>query len=192
MFTAQIADGISGLGSASDRSGRRKYRECRGIAKGVRKQNSLAQKSDAHNTLTKRHIFCCASHPDQGISSGDSSGQAMSKTVRTGNSTPGCSIWSRPSRPTCTMRAFQNAGRHPLPAVDVHRTPEKVHLAMEDKSLYPALLKSPDAKLRTMAQKFIDEMGAIGGVLRPTKKPGRRLKSSGTTEPKFIADTSLC
>jgi len=41
----------------------------------------------------------------------------------------------------------------------------KIHLAMEDKSLYPQLLKSPDPVARKLAQKFIDEMGAIGTVV---------------------------
>lgn len=65
----------------------------------------------------------------------------------------------------------------------------KVHLAMEDKSLYPALLKSPDAKLRTMAQKFIDEMGAIGGVLQTYQETWTTPQVIRNNRAKFIADT---
>lgn len=35
------------------------------------------------------------------------------------------------------------------------------HLAMEDKSLYPAILNSQDVAAKQTAQKFIDEMGGI-------------------------------
>lgn len=38
----------------------------------------------------------------------------------------------------------------------------KVHLAMEDKSLYPSLLEKGDDQLKAMTQRFIDEMGGIG------------------------------
>ncbi len=37
-----------------------------------------------------------------------------------------------------------------------------VHLSMEDKSLYPELLKHSDEKISSLARKFIDEMGGIG------------------------------
>ncbi len=40
----------------------------------------------------------------------------------------------------------------------------KVHLAMEDKHLYPKLLAHEDIAVRTTAQKFIDEMGGIAQV----------------------------
>ena len=36
-----------------------------------------------------------------------------------------------------------------------------VHLAMEDKSLYPSLLEQGDEQVKKMAQKFSDEMGGI-------------------------------
>lgn len=41
----------------------------------------------------------------------------------------------------------------------------KIHLAMEDKSLYPQLLKSLDPAAKKLAQRFIDEMGSIGLVV---------------------------
>lgn len=36
-----------------------------------------------------------------------------------------------------------------------------IHLAMEDKSLYPALLTHQNAVVRSTAKKFMDEMGSI-------------------------------
>ncbi|NIT62188.1 MAG: hemerythrin domain-containing protein, partial [Aliifodinibius sp.] len=35
----------------------------------------------------------------------------------------------------------------------------KIHLAMEDKNLYPSLMQSEDQKVVNLAQQFIDEMG---------------------------------
>ena len=37
----------------------------------------------------------------------------------------------------------------------------KVHLAMEDRSLYPNLVHHADAQIRTLAQKFLDDRKAI-------------------------------
>ncbi|MCP4459674.1 MAG: hemerythrin domain-containing protein [Cytophagales bacterium] len=37
-----------------------------------------------------------------------------------------------------------------------------IHLAMEDKSLYPNLLSHADEQVRSTAKKYIDEMGDIG------------------------------
>ncbi len=41
----------------------------------------------------------------------------------------------------------------------------KIHLAMEDKSLYPRLLRSPDPEVRGLAERFMAEMGGIASVL---------------------------
>ncbi len=41
-----------------------------------------------------------------------------------------------------------------------------VHLAMEDKSLYPHLLKSQDIKTQSTAKQFIEEMGNIAQVFK--------------------------
>lgn len=41
----------------------------------------------------------------------------------------------------------------------------KIHLAMEDKSLYPSLLQQGDEELKKMTKKFIDEMGGIAGAV---------------------------
>ena len=40
----------------------------------------------------------------------------------------------------------------------------KIHLAMEDNSLYPELLQSSDPKVRAMAERFVSEMGGITEV----------------------------
>lgn len=45
-----------------------------------------------------------------------------------------------------------------------------VHLAMEDKSLYPQLVKHDDQRVKTTANRFIAEMGAIGKVLADYQK----------------------
>jgi hemerythrin-like domain-containing protein len=39
-----------------------------------------------------------------------------------------------------------------------------IHLAMEDKSLYPELLDSPHESIRETARKYVDEMGGISGL----------------------------
>lgn len=38
------------------------------------------------------------------------------------------------------------------------------HLAMEDKALYPRLMKQPDAKTTALAGRFASEMGGLAGV----------------------------
>jgi len=45
-----------------------------------------------------------------------------------------------------------------------------VHLAMEDKSLYPALVKHPDQRVKSTADRFIGEMGAVAKVLADYQK----------------------
>lgn len=41
-----------------------------------------------------------------------------------------------------------------------------VHLAGEDRSVYPALMASPDAGVATMAKRFADEMGGLGQAFK--------------------------
>ncbi len=40
----------------------------------------------------------------------------------------------------------------------------KLHLAIEDKNLYPSLLSSKDSKVKSMAEKYISEMGGLAEV----------------------------
>ncbi len=44
-----------------------------------------------------------------------------------------------------------------------------VHLSMEDKALYPKLLEHTDAQVKSMAKRFINEMGDIGKVVMTYK-----------------------
>jgi iron-sulfur cluster repair protein YtfE (RIC family) len=39
-----------------------------------------------------------------------------------------------------------------------------IHLAMEDKSLYPKLINHQDANVSTVAKKYIEEMGSLADV----------------------------
>jgi hemerythrin-like domain-containing protein len=39
-----------------------------------------------------------------------------------------------------------------------------LHLAMEDKTLYPSLATHPDATARTLGKRYQEEMGSIGAV----------------------------
>ncbi len=41
-----------------------------------------------------------------------------------------------------------------------------IHLAMEDKALYPRLLEYSDERIKSMAKRFIDEMGGLGEVVK--------------------------
>lgn len=46
-----------------------------------------------------------------------------------------------------------------------------VHLAMEDKNLYPAMIQSNHAEAKQSAEKFMAEMGTLAGVFKDyTKK----------------------
>ncbi len=45
-----------------------------------------------------------------------------------------------------------------------------IHLAMEDKSLYPRLLTSSDADTRRIAQEFMTEMGGLGAAFNDYNK----------------------
>ncbi len=44
-----------------------------------------------------------------------------------------------------------------------------VHLSMEDKTLYPKLLEHSDERVKSMAKRFIDEMGGIGEAVKAYK-----------------------
>jgi len=40
----------------------------------------------------------------------------------------------------------------------------KVHLAMEDKSLYPSLMSNPDDKVKMLATRYASEMGSLSAT----------------------------
>ncbi len=44
-----------------------------------------------------------------------------------------------------------------------------VHLSMEDKALYPRLLEHSDERVKSMAKRFIDEMGGLGEAVNVYK-----------------------
>jgi hypothetical protein len=41
-----------------------------------------------------------------------------------------------------------------------------VHLVMEDKSLYPRLLRHHDGEIRSLTQRYMDEMGSLAGAFK--------------------------
>ncbi len=41
-----------------------------------------------------------------------------------------------------------------------------IHLAMEDKALYPRLLEYSDERIKSIAKRFIDEMGGLGEAVK--------------------------
>ncbi len=43
------------------------------------------------------------------------------------------------------------------------------HLSMEDKSLYPRLLEHSDERVKSIAKRFIDEMGSLGEAVNAYK-----------------------
>lgn len=65
-----------------------------------------------------------------------------------------------------------------------------VHLAMEDKSLYPRLLRHHDSEIRATTQRYIDEMGSLAGAF--TAYIGRwPTPSAIQSDPEsFITETS--
>jgi|KBSMisStandDraft_5_1062788.scaffolds.fasta_scaffold601872_2 hypothetical protein len=80
---------------------------------------------------------------------------------------------------------------------DVHRALSslsgilKVHLAMEDRSLYPNLVNHRDVALRTMAVRFLDERAVMSSRYEEYKG---RWHSAGTIEAgaeQFIEETRL-
>ncbi|GFN22205.1 MAG: hemerythrin domain-containing protein [Thermoanaerobacteraceae bacterium] len=64
----------------------------------------------------------------------------------------------------------------------------KVHLAQEDRGLYPVLLKHPDGQVREKAQRFIQEMG---GLREAFERFRTRYASTGAIKEdpaRFLAD----
>ena len=64
-----------------------------------------------------------------------------------------------------------------------------VHLAREDKGLYPSLMKSDDAKVRSMAKHPMEEMGGIAGAFTAyyTKWTACEMRNNADG---FISETS--
>ncbi len=66
----------------------------------------------------------------------------------------------------------------------------KLHLTIEDKGLYPIMLKSDDQEVKSTAQKFIDEMGGIADIFgQYREKWDSEFKINEDTEG-FISETN--
>jgi hemerythrin-like domain-containing protein len=66
----------------------------------------------------------------------------------------------------------------------------QIHLAMEDKYLYPLLLRSKDSKLHQMADDFSTEMGDIGKVLKNYINEWGSITSLAGNPIKFINESN--
>jgi hemerythrin-like domain-containing protein len=66
----------------------------------------------------------------------------------------------------------------------------KIHLAMEDNSLYPSLLKSADPNVRDIAAKFQKEMGDIKSVFEGYSKQWLSAKALETEPDQFKKETT--
>lgn len=65
-----------------------------------------------------------------------------------------------------------------------------VHLAMEDKSLYPRLLSHHDGDIRATTQKYIDEMGSLAGAFKAYVGKWPTPSAIQANPEAFIAETS--
>lgn len=66
----------------------------------------------------------------------------------------------------------------------------KVHLAMEDNSLYPRLLVSKDEKIKEVARQFIEEIGGIAPVFNNYLNKWPNPASIESNPEEFINETS--
>jgi hemerythrin-like domain-containing protein len=66
----------------------------------------------------------------------------------------------------------------------------KVHLAMEDNSLYPRLLASKDEKIKKIARQFIEEIGGIAPVFNNYLNKWPNPASIESNPSEFINETN--
>ena len=64
-----------------------------------------------------------------------------------------------------------------------------VHLAMEDKSLYPRLLRHHDGDIRALTQRYIDEMGSLAGAFKDYVGHWPTPSAIQADPERFIAET---
>lgn len=64
-----------------------------------------------------------------------------------------------------------------------------VHLAMEDKVLYPELLKSPNPKVKSLAQRYMDEMGSLSKAFMDYVGAWPSIDSIASEPAKFVTQT---
>lgn len=64
-----------------------------------------------------------------------------------------------------------------------------LHLAMEDQSLYPAMLRSTDAEARALAQQYSDEMGDLASAFNAHMKTWGSNAAVSNAAAEFTAQT---
>ena len=67
----------------------------------------------------------------------------------------------------------------------------EVHLVMEDKSLYPSLLDCSDDKIKSMARRFINEMGDIGEALKAYRNKWKSVYDIQDNPRDFVDHTKV-
>jgi len=65
----------------------------------------------------------------------------------------------------------------------------KIHLEMEDKVLYPALLKYPDEKIQKLTQKYLNEIGNIADTFKKYLAKWPQKMSIQLNPVEFIEET---
>ena len=65
----------------------------------------------------------------------------------------------------------------------------KIHLAMEDKNLYPKLLQSNDQTVARMAKSFMDEMSGIGAAVTEYQTKWASAMQIQNSPKEFVAHT---
>ncbi len=65
----------------------------------------------------------------------------------------------------------------------------QIHLAMEDKTLYPQLLQHKDTMVRTTAKRYADEMGGISAALKGYTSKWANPRLIQANPPDFISET---
>jgi len=66
-----------------------------------------------------------------------------------------------------------------------------IHLAVEDKSLYPLLLNHTNQEIKSTVQSFIDEMGEIRQTVLLYRRKWTSISKIQEEADKFIGETSL-
>lgn len=65
----------------------------------------------------------------------------------------------------------------------------RVHLAMEDKALYPTLLAAKDPNVQATARRFVDDMGGITKVFGDYSAKWATSSAIAASPERFVADT---
>lgn len=65
----------------------------------------------------------------------------------------------------------------------------KVHLAMEDESLYPHLIQHPDPELRSLARRFLEERGQVRQRFDAYREAWSSPAAIERDPPQFVEET---